>query len=95
MGVTYTTMEDFLKFLYSWVSAFISGLCLAFLWKWFVTPLGVPAITILHAMGLTMALSVVFATKDPKIEITFKKISFTIIYNIVALVFGYLIHLGM
>lgn len=92
-------MENFLLFLYTWVSSFVSGLCLALMWKWFITPLGVPAITVIHAMGITLACAIIFAPKDPKKdpkkEITFGTVSYTIVFNIVALVFGYLIHLGM
>ena len=42
-------------------------------------------------MGITLACAIIFAPKDPKKEITFGTVSYTIVFNIVALVFGYLI----
>lgn len=34
------------------ISAAIEGLVLSYLWLWFITPLGVKAVSIIHAIGI-------------------------------------------
>lgn len=31
-------MKSFMEFILAWVSSFFTGLCLALMWKWFITP---------------------------------------------------------
>jgi len=88
-------MENLFKFLWSLVAVSISGLCLALLWKWFVTPLGVPAISVVHAIGINFILTTVRGVSDPKKQIKFETITYSILFNLVGLFFGYLIHLVM
>jgi hypothetical protein len=76
-------------------STFITGLCLSILWLWFITPLGVPAITALHGMGLCYVGATLFGKKDPNPKVDAEKILYVLLYDGFALLFGYLTHLAM
>lgn len=41
-----------------------SGFAVSHLWKWFVVPLGLPAISIFHAAGLTLIATVMTGIPD-------------------------------
>ncbi len=88
-------MKSFLEFILAWVSTFITGLCLSILWLWFITPLGVPAITALHGMGLCYVGATLFGKKDPNPKVDVEKILYVLLYDGLALLFGYLTHLAM
>jgi len=88
-------MKNLILFLYSCLSMLVGGVGLAFLWKWFITPLGVPAISIIHAIGIALTVSFLTAVRDPKREFKSETVTFSIVFSLVALFFGYLVHLGM
>jgi hypothetical protein len=88
-------MKSFLEFILAWVSSFVTGLCLAIMWKWFITPLGVPAISVIHAVGLCFIVGVLFGKKDPKAKIDVEKILYAMLYDGIGLLFSFLVHLAM
>lgn len=88
-------MKSFLEFILAWVSAVITGVCLAFMWRWFITPLGVPAISTIHAVGLCFLKVLLFAKKDPKTKVEVENILYVILFDCLALFFAFLIHLAM
>lgn len=88
-------MKSFLEFILAWVSSFFTGLCLALMWKWFITPLGVPAISVIHAVGLCFIVGVLFGKKDPKAKTDVEKIIYVMLYDGIGLAFASLIHLAM
>lgn len=48
------------------VNIFMRGLTLAILWSWFVVPLGVPDIRILHALGIGLMVNVFLIRMETK-----------------------------
>jgi len=80
---------------------FAHGYVLSKLWGWFVTPLGVPAITLLHASGImgVIRLCTYDASFTPKSETTetsttkkFGHLFGLMLVPWVSLLFGYIIH---
>ena len=88
-------MKSFLEFCLALISSFVTSLCLALMWKWFITPLGVPAISVIHAVGLCFILGIVFGKKDPKAKIDVEKLLYAMLYDGIGLLFGFLVHLAM
>lgn len=87
-------MESFLKFLLAVVASFVTALCMAIMWRWFVTPLGVPAISTIHALGICYIFAL-FSTKDHKREVSVEKLVYGMLFDGLALLFGFLVHLAM
>lgn len=88
-------LASLFELLYAILSSVISGLCVAIMWKWFIVPLGVPAIGTAHAIGLTYLYAVAAGEKNPDRTTDFKKITYVILFDVIALLFAYVIHLAM
>ena len=78
--------------LYCVLTIIVRGWCMTKLWLWFVVPLGVPALGILAAIGLTITLSVLFGLQRLKQTDTPLQ---AVVGTLVATGVGYLIHYFM
>jgi hypothetical protein len=90
-------MKTFLGILSIVIAAVISGTVLMVLWGWFIVPLGVPAIRVVHGIGI--AITVSFLThqvsaerKDPDFA---ELLVQGIVYDLVCLGIGFFAHLAM
>ena len=92
----------FVAFLWSYfilflVGIFIESLVFLCLWHWFMMPLGLPVISILHAMGLMIFLDFITyhyydfkKSEEASVVIPFKYI---FVRPLIAFIMGFLIHL--
>lgn len=83
----------------SLISIPVRGITIAFLWLWFVVPLGAPNINLPEALGLstiialfTMSTSDLTAVKEKKVSATESAIYMLVVYMF-ALIFGYIYHI--
>lgn len=58
-------------------------------------PLGVPAISVIHAVGLCFIVGVLFGKKDQKATTDAEKIIYIMLYDGIGLAFAFPIHLAM
>ena len=72
----------------------IGGLAIHLLWSWFVVPLGVPAISVAHAAGLSLLMVFVRGVKTgPSKANLFKQILSALSVWGICVLFGFFIHL--
>ena len=80
-------------------SIIIRGLVFTILWGWFVVPLGIAAISIAHAIGLTSLIHFVFMSYAKEKHKNEHKLGFLVsrmlIVPFVVLFFAWIIHLFM
>lgn len=88
-------MKSLMKFVLACLSSVVTGVCLAIMWKWFVTPLGVPAISVIHAIALGYLRAVISADKDPNAKVDVEKVLYAMLFDGIALGFAFVIHLAM
>lgn len=81
------------------VASCLEGLVLSYLWEWFVVPLGMKPVSILHAVGLCVFLD--FITyhyydykKSEEVGLA-ASLSYVLIRPVVAILVGAAIHFGM
>ena len=81
------------------VASCLEGLVLSYLWEWFVVPLGMKSVSILHAVGLCVLLDfITYHYYDYKRseEAGFAfSLSYVLIRPLVAITVGAVIHFGM
>ncbi len=72
----------------------LRGFVLSYLWQWFVVPLGVPDITVVHAIGISML--VAFLTYENAYQGDSKEATTKLAGSVLAMPFilliGYVIH---
>jgi hypothetical protein len=81
------------------IASCLEGLVLSYLWEWFVVPLGLRPVSIIHAIGICVLLD--FITyhyydykKSEEVGLA-ASLSYIIIRPIVAIIVGALVHLNM
>lgn len=74
--------------------ALLNGWVISWLWLWFLVPLGIPAIGVVHAMGISGIIGLLTKQYVPKSD-TGESFSFSIVFPLVCLLTGYVIHLFM
>ena len=81
------------------IASGLEGFVLSYLWEWFVVPLGLQPVSILHAVGLCVLLD--FVTyhyydykKSEEVGLA-TSLSYILIRPIVAMVIGAAVHYGM
>jgi hypothetical protein len=78
------------------LSLLLNGWVFSWLWLWFLVPLGLPAIGVVHAIGIAGAVG--YITKDrkrSKESVNWGDVGFSVLAPFVALGFGYVITLFM
>lgn len=84
--------------------ALLKALVISWLWLWFLVPLGVPPVGVVHALGITYVVWAILAgvkTQDFKTEDskwyteTISQLIFTLLASLVLWGFGYVVHLFM
>lgn len=74
----------------------LSGFTIATTWGWFVVPLGLPAISIPHAIGLDFLITYMVTTVVPTKTAPFwYRWLFSLIFALSVLFCGYILHLFM
>ena len=81
------------------IASSLEGLVLAYLWEWFVVPLGLRPVSILHAIGICVLLD--FITyhyydykKSEEVGLA-NSLSYILIRPIIAMAVGAAVHYGM
>lgn len=77
------------------LSIFFGGYSLSVLWGWFVTPLGVPGITLMQAAGLNLLVFALLGARGVNFEAKFDAtaaISFAILQPVYGLGIGWCVH---
>lgn len=85
----------FLIFL-NFISVGIRGFVLYKVWGWFVTPLGVPEISFVHAVGLLFVFTIILGFKPIEQRSFEEGLKFTIertLFNVITLVFAFATYL--
>lgn len=81
------------------LAAFSNSVALMCLWSWYVVPLGVKSIGIIHALGLGLLVSLAKGTKmTPQKEREYNwSVSITMVFMVpaFALFFGWIVHFFM
>lgn len=78
----------------------INGIVLSFLWQWFLVPLGLPALGLVHAMGVGLIVRyLTYQTVNCKKEDDEKQVWVqlvgSLVYPLFILLFGFVVHLFM
>jgi uncharacterized membrane protein YesL len=81
------------------ISAAIEGFVFSYLWLWFVTPLGVPEISLIHAIGMCALFDFISYhyydyKKSEEVPLA-TSISYILIRPLVVFIVGYLLKLFM
>lgn len=82
-----------MKLLLSVILFVLCGVAIMLMWNWFVVPLGLPAIGLIHAMGIDLLVSFIVTTK-----ITMDTDPFLIrwitgmLYAIITILFSFILH---
>lgn len=77
------------------------GIAMAWLWKWFMVPLGVPHVTLAGAIGICLLFTLVeqaptvMKTKEGKEATLTRPFYVTLIHPLIAVGIGWIIHLFM
>lgn len=101
IGVKTSFQEDVGSFVINAATMLLSvslrGIVLSYMWLWFLVPLGLPVIGVLHALGISVI--VTFLTFNPFIKHEMHpkgtKIFISIFFPLVVFIFGYLYHFGV
>jgi len=80
--------------------SFLGGLIFSLLWGWFIVPLGIPAITVIHAMGLNLLIGFFANSYKNMAKLDFKDSKnkatialFTLFLNmLIPVIIGFIIH---
>ena len=90
-------MLSFFNFSLVILSYFVRGVTIAFLWKWFVVPLGMPGITIASAIGLhILAIALIkyynLPDREEDDEDLFNRLTFNILCTLIMWGIGALVN---
>lgn len=75
---------------YVFLLTILSSFVFSTLWSWFVVSFGLPEISIAHAFGLMLMLTMYNKSKVDKTELTFEKFAEPIVRCFVILLLGYI-----
>ncbi|MBS0542015.1 MAG: hypothetical protein JSR47_24855 [Proteobacteria bacterium] len=67
----------------------------AFLWRWFIVPLGVPAVSVLHMMALIMMLRWLWPEKADPTVWAFDRLADRLAKSVATVAVGAIIHFTM
>lgn len=78
----------------------INGIVLSFLWQWFLVPLGLPALGLIHAMGVGLIVryltyQTVNCKKEDDQQQVWVQLASSLLYPLFILLFGFIVHLFM
>ena len=91
-------MKTFLFLVVSIAAILVDGLALSKLWLWFIHPLGVPAISFAHAIGISVIVSVLTyrAELQTNEDTTLtERIITNTLFTLLMFIFGWIAHLCM
>lgn len=76
------------------LSIALRGVVLSYLWLWFLVPLGLPVIGIMHALGISLIVTFLVTSTGNKHEQYPKKTKaiMGILFPLIVFVFGYVYH---
>ena len=78
-------------------SIFFNGIAIKYLWLWFIVPLGVLPITILHSLGISLMVSLLLSnvSRNSNGDDVTQAVASSILFSMIITIFGYIIHLFM
>lgn len=75
--------------------AILSGFTIMIMWGWYIVPLGLPAINIIHALGLDMLVTFIVTTKKSDNVPFWDRWIWATTFALLTLLFGWLLHFIM
>lgn len=93
--MNYTGLKNppvWVQFLLAGLLAVICGFTIMVMWRWFIVPLGLPAINIAHACGIDMLVTFLITTEQPKEFLFWDLWIYDTAYAIMTLLCGWILH---
>lgn len=87
--------SNWVQLILSTLLCLLCGIVIMLMWNWFVVPLGLPAIGLIHALGLDMLVSFVITTSVPKITHFWDRWISAVLFALLTLLFGWVFHFFM
>lgn len=105
MSADYKSYEDvviqdppqIVQIILALLSTFLCGFVVKMLWAWYVVPLGLPAITLIHAIGIDFLITFLCMQgyREPVQNTFWLRFIYSIVAGLVTLFFGFVFHLFM
>lgn len=96
--MNYTGLKNppiWVQFLLAGLLAIICSFTIMVMWGWFIVPLGLPAINIVHACGIDMLVTFIITTEPPKKLPFWDRWIYAVSFAIMTSLFGWILHFAI